>query len=216
MPGEVAEIALMTDSLGLTDSSAKGAPSSLAPVIARAKAGDADAFEQLVECYQRKVLATAWRMLGNQEDSRDAAQEAFLRVYKYLGGFRPDQDFGAWLYRIVVNVCRDQRRKRGSRDQFTSFEMEEELGNLKALSSREDLEAAAILSQQQAMIAEALGSLSKKERSAIVLRDLEGLTTEEVARVLGSSQATVRSQISSARAKIKQYRERVINRTRRG
>jgi RNA polymerase sigma-70 factor, ECF subfamily len=216
MPGEVAEIALMTDSLGLTDSSAKAAASSLAPVIARAKAGDAAAFEQLVECYQRKVLATAWRMLGNQEDARDAAQEAFLRVYRYLGGFRPDQDFAAWLYRIVINVCRDHGRKRGRRDQFTSYEMEEELGNLRTLSSGEDLEAAAILSQQQAMIAQALGSLSKKERAAIVLRDLEGLTTEEVARVLGSSQATVRSQISSARAKIKQYRERVLNRTRRG
>ncbi|MEK6321750.1 MAG: sigma-70 family RNA polymerase sigma factor [Acidobacteriota bacterium] len=216
MPGEVAEIALMTDSLGLPDSSAKAAVSSLGPVIVRAKAGDVEAFEQIIECYQRKVLTTAWRMLGNQEDARDAAQEVFLRVYKYLGGFRPDQDFSAWLYRIIINVCRDQARKRGRRDQFTSFEMEQELGNFEALSSGEDLEAAAIHSQQRAMIAQALGTLSKKERAAIVLRDLEGLTTEEVARVLGSSQATVRSQISSARAKIKQYRDRVLNRTRRG
>jgi len=206
----------MIDSLGLTDTSAKAAASPLAPVIARAKAGDAAAFEQLVECYQRKVLSTAWRILGNQEDARDAAQEAFLRVYKYLGGFRADQDFAGWLYRIVINVCNDHNRKRGRRDRFTSFETEEERGNIKALYTSEDLEAAAILSQQQAMIAEALGSLSKKERAAIVLRDLEGLTTEEVARVLGSSQATVRSQISSARAKIKQYRDRVFSRTRRG
>jgi len=153
-------------------------------------------------------------MLGHQEDARDAAQEVFLRVYKYLAGFRLDQDFGAWLYRITINVCRDQVRKRGHHDQFTSFEMEQELGNFEALSSEEDVEAAAIHSQQRAMVVQALATLSKKERAAIVLRDLEGLSTQEVARVLGSSQATVRSQISTARAKIKQYRDRVLNRAR--
>src|SRR5262245_44513282 len=107
MPGEVAEIALMTDRLGLCDASPKQA-SSPAPVVERAKAGDHAAFEQLIECYQRKVLSTAWRILGNQEDARDAAQEVFLRVYKYLRGFRADQDFAGWLYRIIINVCRDQ------------------------------------------------------------------------------------------------------------
>jgi RNA polymerase sigma-70 factor (ECF subfamily) len=214
MPGEVAEIALMTDSLGLPDSTARTAVSSVASMIERAKAGDPAAFEQMIDCYQRKVISTAWRMLGNREDARDAAQEVFLRVYKYLGGFRVDQDFAAWLYRIIINVCRDQMRKRGRPDQFTSFETEQELGNFDAQASSEDVEAAAIRSQQQAMIAKALATLSKNERAAIVLRDLEGLTTEEVARVLGSSQTTVRSQISSARAKIKKFRDRALTGTR--
>ena len=165
MPGEVADIALMTDSLGLPDSSAKAAVSSLGPVIARAKAGDVAAFEQIIEFHQRKVLATAWRMLGHQEDARDAAQEVFLRVYKYLGGFRVDQDFAAWLYRIIINVCRDQMRKRGHHDQFTSFEMEQELGNFEALSSGEDVEAAAIHSQQRAMVVQALGDSFEERKS---------------------------------------------------
>src|SRR5688572_27642939 len=177
MPGEVAEIALMTDSLGLPDSSMKAAVSSLDPVIGRAKAGDAAAFEQIIEFYQRKVLTTAWRMLGDQEEARDDAQEVFLRVYKYLAGFRLDQDFGAWLYRITINVCRDQARKRGHHDQFTSFETEQELGNFDGRSTGEDVEAAAIHSQQRAMVIQALATLSKKERAAIVLRDLEGLST---------------------------------------
>lgn len=216
MPGEVADIALMTDSLGLYDGPSKTAALSPGSVIARAKAGDPAAFEELIDCYQRKVLSTAWRMLGNREDAHDAAQEAFLRVHKYLNRFRSDQDFAAWLYRIIVNVCRDHLRKQGSRHQFASFESEREAGTFEALISGEDVEANAIKSQQRAMIAEALDTLSTKERAALVLRDLEGLSTEEVARVLGSSQTTVRTQISSARAKIKLYRDRVMNRTRRG
>lgn len=210
MPGEVAEIALMTDSLGLPDSSARTAASSVASMIERAKAGDPAAFEQMIDCYQRKVISTAWKMLGNREDARDAAQEVFLRVYKYLGAFRVDQDFAAWLYRIITNVCRDHMRRRGRPDQFTSFEVEHELGNFDAHASNEDIEGAAIRSQQHAMIVRALDTLSKKERAAIVLRDMEGLTTEEVARLLGSTQTTVRSHISSARAKIKKFRDRAL------
>ena len=216
MPGEVADIALMTDSLGLANSSSKTGASSIARTVERAKAGDPAAFEELIDCYQRKVLSTSWRILGNREDAYDAAQEVFLRVHKYLNGFRSDQDFAAWLYRIIVNVCRDHMRKRGDRQQFASFETEREAGTLEALASGEDVEANAIKSQQRAMIEEALDTLSTKERAALVLRDLEGLSTEEVARVLGSSQTTVRTQISSARAKIKLYRDRVMNRTRRG
>jgi len=213
MPGEVAEIALITDNLGLPDKPARGSESE---TFERAKSGDVAAFEQIFDRYQRKVLLTAWRILGNREDARDAAQEVFLRVYKYLGRFRSDQDFAAWLYRIIVNVCRDHVRKRGRRVQFTSYEAEHRQGSFDSIASSEDVEASLLRSQQQTMIAEALDSLSVKERAAIVLRDLEGLTTEEVARALGSSQATVRSQISTARAKIKRFKDRALNRTRRG
>ncbi|HXF39228.1 MAG TPA: RNA polymerase sigma factor [Blastocatellia bacterium] len=214
MPGEVADIALMTESLGLGDSS-PNALSSLAPVIERAKGGDMAAFEQIIEHHQRRVITTAWRMLGNSEDARDAAQEVFLRVYKYIRGFRSDQDFAAWLYRIVINVCRDHARIRSRHAGFASFEVEQELGSFDSLASTSNVESEMIQAQQRAIIEEALNTLSKKERAAIVLRDLEGMSTEKVAEVLGSSQTTVRSQISSARAKIKKYRERVLKQTRR-
>jgi RNA polymerase sigma-70 factor, ECF subfamily len=216
MAGEVARIALMTDSLGLGESSSDTEGASLAPVIERARAGDARAFEQIIDHYERRVISTAWRMLGNREDARDAAQEVFLRAYKYLGSFNPERDFSGWVYRITVNVCHDVARKRGRADQFKSLEAELELGRFETLSSGENIEQAAIHSQEQEMIARALSALSKKERAAIVLRDLEGLPTEEVARILGSSQATVRSQVASARAKIKQYRDRVLKQRRRG
>src|SRR5436853_637203 len=84
-----------------------------------------------------------------------------------------------------------------------------------AAASDENLEAAAIRSEQRAMVAEALNTLTRKERAALVLRDLEGLPTDEVARILGTTEATVRSQVSAARAKIKQFHERLLRRTRR-
>lgn len=212
MSSEVAEIALMTNSLSAGGDST--IDHAFAEVIELAKAGDAAAFEHIIISHQRRVLSIAWRMLGNREDARDAAQEAFLRVYKYLRGFKANQDFSAWLYRIVVNACKDIARKRTVSERFVTIEGEQETGGLDSLASNDDVEAAAIRSQQQRFIAEALATLSKKERAAIVLRDIEGLTTEEVARALGSSQTTVRSQISSARAKIKAFHDRAIKRRR--
>ena len=205
----------MTEYPRLDGSPGDGPGAAIAYVIEQAKEGDSYAFEQLITSYQHRVVATAWRMLGNQEDARDAAQEVFLRVYRYLKKFRSGEDFSAWLYRITINVCRDAHRRRGPLDRFSSLESERELGNLPEAAGTDDVEAAAILAQEQAIIASALDVLSPKEREAIVLRDLEGLSTEEVARILGSSATTVRSQISSGRAKIKQYRDRMLNRRRR-
>lgn len=201
MAGEVAEIALMTECPRVVDD-----------LVERAKMGDAAAFDQIMIRYQRRVVSTAWRLLGSEEDARDAAQEVFLRTYKYMKSFKPGQDFAGWLYRIVVNVCRDTAKRRGRRREFVSLEA----AQADQLASPEDLESAAMQAQQKALIARALGTLSTKEREAIVLRDVEGFSTEEVARILGSSATTVRSQICSGRAKIKQYRDRVLNRKLRG
>ncbi len=118
MASEVAEIALMMDSLGPSES-ASPQGEALRSVLSRAAAGDASAFEDIVEMYQKRVLSTSWRMLGNREDARDAAQEVFLRAYKYIAGYKLDQDFGGWIYRITVNVCRDHLKKRGRAGRFS-------------------------------------------------------------------------------------------------
>ncbi|HKY03750.1 MAG TPA: RNA polymerase sigma factor [Blastocatellia bacterium] len=206
MGGEVAEITLMAD-LGSTTGN-----SEMTLLIERAREGDAAAFDQIMVCYQRTVISTAWRLLGNREDARDAAQEVFLRVYKYLGRFKRGEDFAGWLYRITVNVCNDMRRKRKQTQQISSLDDNEIEGNLERIAGGSDAESSAIRSQQRTIIAEALGTLTEKERAAVVLRDLEGLSTDEVARVLGSSRSTVRSQISYGRAKIKKYRDRLLSR----
>lgn len=195
------EFVLMADNLD----ERRDAASPLARLILRAQAGDSTAFDQIMTGHQHKVVSLAWRLLGNQDDARDAAQEAFLRVYKHLDKFDPSQEFAGWLYRIVVNVCRDLARKR--RHNVSSFEAGIEAGAIAEPASPLNTEAAAILGQQQAIVLRALATLSAKERAAIVLRDIEGLPTGEVARILGSSPATVRSQISAARVKIKAFRD---------
>ncbi|MGH9899739.1 MAG: RNA polymerase sigma factor, partial [Pyrinomonadaceae bacterium] len=179
-------------------------------LIERASGGDSEAFEQIMIYSQRKVMLTTWRILGNEEDARDAVQEVFLRVYKYLRTFKREQDFLGWLYRIIVNVCRDMERKRRiHKDQITSLESEIEAGTLQyPVDSRDterETEEAALLIQRRRLITRAIVSLPVKERTAIVLRDLEGFSTEEVARIMGSSPNTVRVQISSARSKIRHY-----------
>jgi RNA polymerase sigma-70 factor (ECF subfamily) len=174
----------------------------LTRLIERAIAGDATAFEQIMIQSQQRVLAITWRILGNEADARDASQEVFLRVYKYLKRFKPEQDFFGWLYGITINVCRDFARKHQRHHaQFTSLTGTEEAFAVAA--DERGAEELVQRSQERDLIATALAALSYKERVAIVLRDIEGLSTEEVARILKSSATTVRSQISSARKKIR-------------
>ncbi|MEW6209000.1 MAG: sigma-70 family RNA polymerase sigma factor [Acidobacteriota bacterium] len=188
----------------------ESADDSIALLIERAKSGEREAFDQLMIRHQRKVISIAWRSLGNREDARDAAQEAFLRVYKYLDRFRADEDFAAWLYRIVINACRDVARKRARAERLLSLDAEME--RIEKLAASDDVEQSAIRSQERSLVASALDTLTRKEREAIVLRDLEGLTTQEVAQVMGSTQTTVRSHVSAARQKIREFRNRVLKR----
>src|SRR5215475_15033313 len=179
-------------------------------LVTRARAGDALAFERILLATEKRVVSIAWRMLGNRDDARDATQEVYLRVYKYLGRFRPGEDFRGWLYRITINVCNDiARRKRSSATRLTELDVAELPS---AESSSANPEQVVLHQQQLAMVRTALQMLSRKERAALVLRDLEGLSTEDVARVLGSRPVTVRSQVSSARAKIKNYCEQLSRR----
>jgi len=178
-------------------------------LIKRAVSGDTTAFEQIMIHSQQRVMTLSWRMLGNEADARDASQEVFLRVYKYLGRFKQDQDFFAWVYQITVNVCRDIAKKRQRHtERFASLDTTVEESAFEVPALQEGADEALIAAQQRELIASAMATLPEKERAAILLRDIEGLPTDEVARILRSSSTTVRSQISSARKKIKIHCER--------
>jgi RNA polymerase sigma-70 factor (ECF subfamily) len=180
-------------------------------LIQRAVSGDTAAFEQIMIQSQQKVMTLSWRMLGNEADARDASQEVFLRVYKYLGRFKQDQDFFAWIYQITINVCRDIRKKRQHHaERFPSFDIRSDEAAFEVPAEQQGADDALIAAQQRALIAGAMATLPEKERAAILLRDVEGLTTDEVAHILKSSSTTVRSQISSARKKIKIHCEQYL------
>lgn len=172
-------------------------PSLLRDLIRKAKVGDLHSFEGLVILHQALVLRVAQRLLLNREDAQDAAQEVFLRLHHSLKHFEQEQEFAPWLYRMTVNICHDVRRRR-KREIPLEDAME-------APAMSPDAEATVLLQQQQEMVVAALDSLSERERVAIVLRDLEGLSTAEVAAATGVSEGTVRSQISMGRVKIRNY-----------
>jgi len=197
---------------------ASGRPADLqlARWIIQAKSGDAEAFEELVSLHERQVLGTAWRLLGRVEDAEDAAQEVFLRLFRSLSKVDPGRPLSAWLYRVTVNVCRDlgRRRQRRSRGAPDSVEELREAHGLEPEDPAAGPERRAGAAQETRRILDALAALPEKERAAVVLRDLQGLSTAEVAEILGSTPVTVRTQISRARLKLHRFRQQMHGRTR--
>lgn len=168
-------------------------------VLERAQSGDLEAFELLLRSYQRQVLGTAYRLLGGMEDAQDAAQEVFLRLFRNLKRLQSEELLGAWLYRVTVNVCNDAWQKRRPASDILDLDL---------ASPAPDPETMAGQSERQRAALRGLATLAQKERAALVLREVEGLSTREVAGILGSTEVTVRAQISTARAKLKKFTDR--------
>lgn len=171
-------------------------PAVLRQFIEAAKAGDVSAFERILFLHERQVLRTAQRLLLNRDDAQDAAQEVFLRLHRKLGQIRQDADLGPWLYRVTVNICLDMLRRSKRKG---------ETADVETGGSALDPEQALARSEERQLLEMALQQLPDRERAAIVLRELEGCTTGEVAEILGSSETTVRSQISTGRAKMREF-----------
>jgi RNA polymerase sigma-70 factor (ECF subfamily) len=168
----------------------------LRQLIQEAKAGSADSFDRLVALHERRVLRLAQRLLLNREVARDATQDVFLRLYRNLAALNEEKDVTAWLYRTTANVCFDILRK--ARHELA-------LDVTDTLADDPDPEQSAAAQEQKLLLLSALKELSPREREAIVLRDLEGYSTAETARLLGSTETTVRSQISTGRVKMKNF-----------
>lgn len=174
-----------------------------AGLLERAKSGDLEAFDQVMRLHEKQVLSTALRLLGNLQDAQDAAQETFLRLYKSLNRLPDILAIKSWLYRVTVNVCNDMHRERRRRQL-------EPLSGPDPASSLPDPELAWVHQERSQLVEMALKTLPEKERAAVVLRDVQGLSTREVAEILGSSEVTVRSQISVGRGKLKKFTDRYL------
>ncbi len=194
-------------------SSARGGPTEgpasddLADLVSRAQEGYRDAFDQLLKRFEARALSIPRQMGLTREDAQDVAQEAFLKLFRYIGKFRNGESFTNWFYRIVVHATYDHLRHR--RDpEFVSLE---DVSNSDSVAvadgaplAPEQIER----SQMRQRLLLCMGGLAKKERAAFVLRDLQGLDTKTVAHALRVSQVTVRRHASNARRKIRERLER--------
>ncbi len=178
-------------------------------LVNRVRTGDQRAFKLLVERYQRKVYGVALGMLKDKEEARDVAQDAFIKVYRYLDHFKGDASFYTWLYRITVNICIDVMRKKGGKKnehvEFDeSIDMDTSEANLGALGSRlgTNPQKSALRRELAEKIEEALAQVPEKHRAILLLREIEGMSYEDLARTLDVPKGTVMSRLFHARMKV--------------
>lgn len=156
--------------------------------------GEREAFDRLVERYQRDIYRLCYRYVNNHEDANDTAQEVFLKAYRAIGRFRGESAFSTWLYRIAVNTCLNFRAVRRPEAQ----ELPEALPDQKAgVSERLEREEAS------ARIRAAVSRLPEKQRAAVILKVYHDLTHEEVAGILGSTVGTVKANLFHALGKLR-------------
>ena len=174
-------------------------------VIRAAAGGDREAFAALVEEYQKPVYNLCLRMVGNQEDAADLAQEAFLRVWKGLPFFKFDSAFTTWLYRLTNNVCIDflRRQKRYTAVSTTFLDDDEQEQDMQLEDPAQGPEAQAIHREDKAALEQAMDTLEVEYRQALTLRAVNGLSYAEIAQVLDVKEGTVKSRISRAREKLR-------------
>ncbi|MCW8137550.1 MAG: sigma-70 family RNA polymerase sigma factor [Planctomycetota bacterium] len=173
-----------------------------AALVERARAGDTQSFAQLVDRYQQRVFWVARGMLGNDEDARDAAQEAFIRVYRSLDRFDVRLKFYTWLYQIVVNLCIDMLRKQVKRRGVSL----EQVGDVAGQGNGAGTLEATELRQR---VYRVLDELPPKYRTVMVLSDLEGIGAKDIAHMTGTTHATVRWRHHRARQLFREAWERI-------
>ncbi|MBM7113184.1 RNA polymerase sigma factor [[Archangium] primigenium] len=177
-------------------------------LVKRVRDGDQRAFKLLVERYQRKVYAVALGMLKDKEEAMDVSQEAFVKVYKYLDHFKGDSSFYTWLYRITTNICIDVIRRRGTAggpmEEFDESMTDLSETRIGALGSRlgTNPQKSALRRELAEKIQEALATVPEKHRAILLLREVEGMSYEDLSRTLDIPKGTVMSRLFHARAKV--------------
>ena len=169
-------------------------------LVHSAQKGDTSAFGQLVEAHQSKIYTLCYRMTGNAEDAADLTQEVFLSAWRSLSRFQEQSSFGTWIYRMATNASIDFLR-REKRRQVLSMTMEEDSEERQAQVPDERYSPHRLLEQKEARqaVANALAALSPEHRQVLVLREMEGLSYQEIGRLLDLEEGTVKSRIARAR-----------------
>lgn len=177
-------------------------------LVRLAAQGDVDAFDTLVGRHQERIFNVCLWILGDRDEAADAAQDAFIRAYRFLPKFRGDSSFGTWLGRIAVNVARDAAAKRGkSPRNFSSFEDDEGDNVFDPPSNAPHPGESMLRDERRRVVRRALDGLAEHHRVVLVLFDLQGHAYEEVSAILNLPLGTVKSRLNRARAALRQALE---------
>ena len=177
-------------------------------IIRLLKSNFDEAFSRVIEEYQKKVFSMTSYMLGNYDDALDASQEVFFKVYKSIKNFREESSLTTWIYRITSNVCMDEMRKRKKTKNVVSISRDDEESEVQIIDDKNAPEKALELSELQRIVRHNINLLEKDHRAVIILRDIEGLSYEEIADILNCSIGTVKSRINRARGALKKKLEK--------
>ncbi len=176
-------------------------------LISRAKQGDMAAFEMLVEQHEKIVYNVTLRMMNHSEDAKDISQEVWVKAFRSIANFDERSAFSTWIYRIAVNTCIDEMRKRKGKQSFSlDQELEDEEGTWKyeVADDGETPEESLLRKETKNEIILALETISEDYKTVFVLRDMQGLSYDEIAEITGLALGTVKSRISRARNYIKE------------
>ena len=172
-------------------------------LILRCQQGDEAAFEALIHLHEKKIYALCRQMCRDEDDALEAAQDAFLAVWRGIGGYRADAAFSTWLYRLAANACLDILRRRRKRDSDVSLDDEENL--LNPVDPAPQPEELTERDETRRAVREALLALPDDYREVLLLRETEQLSYAEIAEVTGLEVGTVKSRISRARLALRNY-----------
>jgi len=184
-------------------------------LVRRVKEGERKAFDLLMERYERRITAVSYQMLGSSEEAKDLAQEAFLRIWRGIPNFRGEASFLSWAYQITMNLARHRRRwyARHRVSKTISLDAPIKEGEEDPVSERiadpgPDPRQKAASSDELASLQQAVGELPLPFKSVLVLRDIQGLAYEEVAKVFGEQIGTIKSRLHRARLMLRKALER--------
>ena len=196
---------IMAEPAERNDSEAASAPTEEMDLVNSARHGDLKAYDELVKRYQERIYATIYHMTSNHEDANDLAQESFVKAYQALKSFKGGSSFYTWLYRIAVNKTINFLKQRKNRQHMSLNDLDfnaEHDPDLVALISDKTPRRAAGLTELQEKLNAALLKLSEHHRMAVVLHDVQGLSHEEIAKIMHCNIGTVRSRLFYARQQL--------------
>jgi len=173
----------------------------LEKLILLAQQGDKQAFRSLVEKYQKFVFAVAFKILLNDEDARDTAQDAFIKLWQHISEYKFQAKFTTWFYKIIINLCLDKLRVRKRRNAFFTNSIDENTFNVLLSGNSDDYSNKELME----IIIKLTGKLSPKQKIVFVMRDLNGFGIGEISQTINMPENSVKVNLLYARKKIKKY-----------